>query len=347
MYSEAVANVVYALALLKVERRELCRTFYTAWSEACQAKLPVFKPQELAISIYALGQLDLEPTEPGDYFFVKWSEACTEQFSLFEPRHLSNAVYGLAQLKMGAHLFGGNFFLRWSEACVEKLSLFDSQHLANALYGLAAQGVHGLSLCDNFFQGIISACFAQLDTFNCQAMCNTLYSLALLESVSAKTNSLELVGALFSRVLPLLQTLQEVHQVVMASVWFGTLMPRSLLRRFDREARAVNRVSQLEQRVANAIACEHMCSHWIEPLLTTVDIFIEQTNTIVQVDGPHHFMRDGQRDASTNFVTQLLVHLGYTVIRVDYREVGRRSDSELREMMSALLKGENKPARRF
>ena len=66
----------------------------------------------------------------------------------------------------------------------------------------------------------------------------------------------------------------------------------------------------------------HTNERWCERAERRIDIAIEGAGAPValEVDGPSHFLQDGQQDGSTRLRDRMLAAHGWRVVVVDYRE---------------------------
>jgi very-short-patch-repair endonuclease len=96
-----------------------------------------------------------------------------------------------------------------------------------------------------------------------------------------------------------------------------------------------NIISQTEKSVMASlkkINNKFTPSTFIPEIASVVDFYDSSTKTILQFDGPSHFLSNGEVNGSTRFQTRILEESGYTVFRLSYQDWDRKGEQVLEKL---------------
>ena len=168
----------------------------------------------------------------------------------------------------------------------------------------------------------------KLAQFRPQELSNTLYALVML-NLSIDPAFLSHIQQLNASLLPLegLRQLYVCNQLIQG---LQINLPHNTLERLTEDAKAKNSTSKLEAGTGPLIekALEEgqtlEASSWIETSATFVDFFVPEAKLVIQVDGPSHFLSNGQPNGSTALQNRLFEKTGYKVVRLHHKELDKK-----------------------
>lgn len=222
---------------------------------------------------------------------------------------------------------------------MEKLTTFSAKDLSLLVYSLGRLELVDANLfCTDFFHCLIAECHSRTDHYDTKDLQKVLHAFTVLDFLGLKSDCWDLAKTLAARAILFCK---GYHAAVKASSWFSfdIAVGEINVASYELEARAENVVSNLERSCADALSELSLSSVWIPELMTIVDMYVPHLNTIIQVDGPSHFRRNGQLNAKSRLMTVLLERLEFKVLRVGYRDIQACNNSleELRSMLQRLL----------
>jgi hypothetical protein len=323
---QGLSNTLYACGELELLPPPVwLRCFW----QVSQAALPQFNSQECSNTFYACGQLALVP--PSDWLLRYW-RASEAALTHFNPQNFSNTLYACGQLKLTPPSDWLRCFWQTSQAALPK---YNQQDFANTLY---ACGQLALLPPPGWTRNYWAACKASLEHFNGQDCSNILLSVAILSLWDC-----HVLHELWQKLNLAVQSAETGERSLLACQLFQLhlvaaaerpgLLPApspEVLEYVRREWREQQQASlrtgssALHEAVSACLTAqdvEHVKERWCERSELTIDIAIERaTHRIaLEVDGPYHFLLNGQPDGSTRLRNRCLAAHGWLVVVVDYR----------------------------
>jgi hypothetical protein len=315
------SNTLYACAQLGLTPpREWQRLL---WLSSI-AELEHFTPQGLSNTLWACGQLAMVP--PSEWLLRYWrvSEMALPHFN---SQALSNTLYACCQLALTPP---SDWRLCYWQASQAALPQFKQQELSNTLY---ACGQLALAPPIDWMQQFWAACNKSVQQFNGQACANMLLAVAMLSLWD-----LPVLHALWQKLNLAVQTVGSAERALCAHQLYqlykiadkeqpGLLAAPSpevleYARRKWRNAHET-RTSALHEEVSaclTAMKTAHAKERWCERSERAIDIAIETgTHGIaLEVDGPSHYLLNGEPNGPTLLRNRSLAAHGWRVVTVKY-----------------------------
>ena len=179
----------------------------------------------------------------------------------------------------------------------------------------------------------------KLGQFNSQELSNTVYALGQLGIDVQEDWIHEIKNAILSKKDSFLR--EEKHQLFLFSKFQEmsgkpSFLTKEILARWMEEFQSYvtthNQTSASEKAVGKGLTklnAKFEASRFIPEIGAVVDFYNAGTRTILQFDGPTHFLSDGSPNGSTAFQTRLLKQFGYRVLRLSYKDWDARGEKAL------------------
>ncbi|KJV70158.1 RAP domain protein, partial [Orientia tsutsugamushi str. TA763] len=295
-----------------------------------------FNSQNLANSLLALGWLGIQPQ---DTFIQAWIHHATKSIEKFNTQDLANSLWALGRLGIQPQ---DTFIQAWIHYATKSIEKFNTQGLANSIWALGRLDIHP---SDSFIQAWIHHATKSIEKFNTQELANSIYGILVLnvlydtkikvpqQFISAVNKNIELFD----------ENNEIISQILKAHYYFGkqgigilTSQNRQLLEKKFKTKLTPCHTSDLQLnvlKVVKKVLVQHhvKSEHYIKQITCSVDIFIKEKNTVIQVDGPCHFDDNNAPNISTKLNTKLLQSYGYIVYRIPYwvwNELRTNTDKE-------------------
>jgi hypothetical protein len=326
-----LSNTLYACG--KLSTKPPADWLQQFW-QASGPLLRQFTPQNLSNTLHACALLGEVP--PDDWLRRFW-QASADQLAHFNPQGLSNTLYACGKLSTKPP---ADWLQQFWQVSGPLLAHFKPQGLSNTLY---ACGKLSTKPPDDWLRRFWQASAAKLGEFNTQALCNTLYGLAVLElwdsplmqelwqQLQIRALAPRLGAALLDadERLDLLQ-LYQVHQVAaverpgMLTVSDPALLETARVARREDRSRD-KRTSAFQKSVSECLSVmdvAHDLEHWCKRSEHSIDIAIvtDALRIALEVDGPFHFLDNGQPNGPTRLRDWFLTAHGWRVVVVPYHE---------------------------
>ncbi|MCE3254897.1 MAG: repeat-containing protein 04 [Rickettsiaceae bacterium] len=289
-------------------------------------KIEEFSPQELAIILQALPKLGVEPSR---IFLGIWESATIKKISEFSPQDLVDIIHGFSTLAIEP---SSEFIEAFEAEFIKKIEEFSFQELAVITHGFAKLGIKPSS---EFIKGLENRIIKKNEKFNLRYLTSLIHTFAILKvmdcAISEDCTNI-LIASLNGKSLnPINQ-----HQLFLASKIFPTY-PQ--LEKMGRVAISPeNKESSLQKSVCRALKrklgkCikikeEEICEALRSPIDITLNFSAltgEPKTLLVQVDGPHHYVKNpaGDEHLNGNSLLQnaILEQAGLEYIRIPYKDV--------------------------
>ncbi|KJV69903.1 RAP domain protein, partial [Orientia tsutsugamushi str. TA763] len=171
-----------------------------------------------------------------------------------------------------------------------------------------------------------------IDEFNTQDLANSIYGILILNVLcDSKIKVPQLfIDAVNKNIELLDENNENISQILKAHYYFSkqgvgilTSQNRQLLEKKFKTKLIPYHTSNLQLnvlKVVKKVLAPHTVKseHYIKQITSSVDIFIKDQNTVIQVDGPCHFDNNNVPNILTRLNTQLLKSYGYIVHRIPY-----------------------------
>ncbi len=322
--AQGFSNTILACSELRIQPPDDWMEHF--WKASADA-LGQFLPQGLANTLYACGQLGVAPP---DWWMQCFWDASAAALGQFTAQGLSNTLYACGQMGIVPPDAWREQFWNASLPAMERSN---AQDFANTLY---ACGQVGIVPPPDWMKQFWEASAALLDRFNEQDCSNILYAVALLSLWECPV-----LNALWQRLLVELASssvakdralyqLFHVHLVMDAERPGLLVTPSAALLEAARQAwrqsakAQIATSSDLHESVSACVtimSIAHTNEHWCERCEHSIDIaLLDRTPPIaLEVDGPTHFLQNGQPDGPTRMRDRLLKAHGWRVAVVDGR----------------------------
>ena len=233
-----------------------------------------------------------------------WINEAQIELHALHPRDLSAGVWALARLDGRVD---EDFQTRWVSAARDRLRYFRAQDLTLSLWSLMVLHAAGAGWSSGECRGWMVDAIAEANRMASQEdlPLEDLRQLAVIYEYGARILNL---GAL-EKGPPLERQLQDAESVLKAEP---------------------TRTSNFQTNVYNVVKsvvgkrCPPTAEPWTKETFTRVDIALESRRVIIQVDGPHHYVRQRNGTRSLRPSDMLLNAVwrahGWHVVRVDHKK---------------------------
>jgi very-short-patch-repair endonuclease len=324
---QEIANLMWASATSGVSPDA---ALIQAMSSAAVSKSKDFNPQNIANLMWAFATSGVSPDAA---LIQAMSSAAVSKSKDFNPQNIANLVWAFATSGVSPDVA---VVQAMSSAAVSKSKDFDAQAIANLMWAFATAGV---SPDVAVVQAMSSAAVSKSKDFKPQAIANLMWAFAtagvspdaalvraMLEKLSA--DALDPEGRM------------QLHQYFLFNSLSAQPSDVSSLSIFAAECKEVfvayssssTHTSKLQKDVARAlrrlVSEEVLEEQVLEDSGFSVDARLAGTRVVVEVDGPHHYLRGATAEArqgrvldgSTRFKHRTLTQLGWTVVQVPHFE---------------------------
>ncbi|KJV50952.1 putative repeat protein [Orientia tsutsugamushi str. Gilliam] len=275
--ARGLATILYQFAKLNYV---IGSEFIEAWTNQAINLMDEFSSQGLTNSLWGFGRLKIQPQAS---FIEAWTNQAINLMDEFNSQDLSNSLWGLGWLEIQPQ---ASFIEAWTNQATKTIGKFNHQELANSIYGILTLNV----------------------------LCNSKIKVPQL-FISAVNQNIELFD----------ENIEDIGQILKAHYYFGkqgvgilTSQNRQLLEKKFKTKLTPYHTSNLHLnvlKVVKKVLAQHTVKseHYIKQITSSVDIFIKEKNTVIQVDGPYHFDDNNALNFSTRLNTELLKSYGYIV----------------------------------
>merc|ERR1712003_299870 len=275
----------------------------------------------------------------------RFEEEIDRKLGDFNSQDIANSIWAFATL---GHKPSVGVLKRFEEEIDRKLSDFNSQHISNVLLGFASLDyvptVRKPALLSKMEGRVADMSHSMPE----QHIANSSWSLAVLdrgrsdrEYVQALASAVQRVFASDPRNFPE----SAWTQIWQADRWLASRegSPRLLtaeslayaenvLKRFMAATAKTSKLQKDVAKVLQSMGVAHTVEHPLLDGLVSVDIYIEASNTIVEVDGPSHYATDdlSRPLGHTVFRNRLHQVSGFNVVVVPYWKWRKLTDQSSR-----------------
>ncbi|WP_371253486.1 RAP domain-containing protein [Orientia tsutsugamushi] len=318
--TQNLANSIWAFGRLEIHPSD---QFIQAWIHHATKTIDNFNTQGLANSILAFGRLKIHPS---DQFIQAWIHHATKTIDNFNTQGLANSILALGQLEIHP---SDQFIQAWIHHATKTIDNFNTQNLANSIWALGQLEIHP---SDQFIQAWIHHATKTIDNFNTQNLANSIYGIFTLNVLCNSKIKLpqQFISAVNQNIELFDENIEYIGQILKAHYYFGkqgvgilTSQNRQLLEKKFKTKLTPCHTSNLQLnvlKVVKKVLAQHTVKseYHIKQITSSVDIFIKEKNTVIQVDGPSHFDDNDAPNFSTRLNTELLKSYGYIVHRIPY-----------------------------
>ncbi|SPR06737.1 RNA-binding protein [Orientia tsutsugamushi] len=318
--TQNLANSIWAFGRLEIHPSD---QFIQAWIHHATKTIDNFNTQGLANSIWAFGRLEIHPS---DQFIQAWIHHATKTIDNFNTQGLANSILALGQLEIHPSY---QFINAWIHHATKTIDNFNTQNLANSIWAFGQLEIHP---SDQFIQAWIHHATKTIDNFSLQELANSIYGIFTLNVLCNSKIKVpqQFISAVNQNIELFDENIEDIGQILKAHYYFGkqgvgilTSQNRQLLEKKFKTKLTPCHTSNLQLnvlKVVKKVLAQHTVKseYHIKQITSSVDIFIKEKNTVIQVDGPSHFDDNNAPNFSTRLNTELLKSYGYIVHRIPY-----------------------------
>ncbi|KJV79759.1 RAP domain protein [Orientia tsutsugamushi str. UT76] len=201
--------------------------------------------------------------------------------------------------------------------------------MANSLWALGRLEIQPQ---DTFIKAWIDHATKNIEKFNPQGLANSIYGIFILNVLCDSKIKVpqQFISAVNQNIELFDENIEDISQILKAHYYFGkqgvgilTSQNRQLLEKKLKTNLTPCHISNLQLnvlKVVKKVLAQYnvKSEHYIKQITSSVDIFIKEKNTVLQVDGPCHFDNNNVPNISTKLNTELLKSYGYIVHRIPY-----------------------------
>lgn len=296
---------------------------------------PDYKEKVISIAVSHPSTAKNQLTWTSNWFFQT-----TSFLEKFNARSLGAAIHGLSYLRVKPEK-------KWAEAFLaqayQELPSFKNEPKGCSIILLSLASLRILP-SKKLIGHLLDAALSKNGGLNPQEVSNVLYALALLDYVpEGKLTDLKTLVEGFSNKLKpeakhqiflFHQHLKQKHASFLTDKVLTSWTPQ--IEEFIING---NKVSQAEKSVCDTlkkVKSSFEQSVYIPEIASMIDFYDKNTKTIIQFDGPFHFLSDGSYDGSSVFQDRLLREFGYNVKRLSYKKWQDSKDKQA--LLKSLLK---------
>ncbi|WP_231965872.1 RAP domain-containing protein [Orientia tsutsugamushi] len=313
--ARGLATILYQFAKLNYV---IGSEFIEAWTNQAINLMDEFSSQGLTNSIWGFGRLKIQPQAS---FIDAWTNQATKTIDQFNHQNLSNSIWGLGWLEIHPQ---ASFIDAWTNQATKTIDQFNHQNLSNSLWALGRLEIHPQA---SFIEAWIHHATKIIDKFNHQELANSIYGILTLNVLcNSKIKVPQLFISAVNQNIELFdENIEDIGQILKAHYYFGkqgvgilTSQNRQLLEKKFKNKLTPCHTSNLQLnvlKVVKKVLAQHTVKseYYIKQITSSVDIFIKEKNTVIQVDGPYHFDDNNALNFSTRLNTELLKSYGYIV----------------------------------
>ncbi len=280
--------------------------------------------KEISQCLYGLGKLK--------FFDQEFLDLITQRFldcsGPIETADIANLIFGVHKFEY----YNQRFLDKFATNATEKINEFDSQDISKILLGIAKIGYHNQVLLGS----LIGKTNEFIIKFDEQSLSNSAFALTMILKINNPDdpeNIKDLIVELAQKIdYDQVETIEGKHQLI--KVYYALDEGRreglrDLEKKIDNvwnkeieeNAKDTATISSIQTKMAlytSKLVRDIQEEYYIKELGTGVDIYLSSINTVIQVDGPHHFHAPDRLDynAATNFNSARIEELGYNLLRV-------------------------------
>ncbi|WP_371219714.1 RAP domain-containing protein [Orientia tsutsugamushi] len=328
--SQGLGNSLWAFGRLEIKPQA---PFIEAWIHHSIKTIDKFNPQELTNSIWAFGLLEIHPS---DQFIKAWIHHATKTIDKFNSQNLANSLWAFGRLEIKPQ---APFIEAWIHHSIKTIDKFNPQELANSIWAFGLLEIHP---SDQFIEAWIHHATKSIDNFNLQGLANSIYGIFILNVLCNSKIKVpqQFISAVNKNIELFDENIEGISQILKAHYYFGkqgvgilTSQNRQLLEKKFKTKLTPCHTSNFQLnvlKVVKKVLAQHTVKseYYIKQITSSVDIFIKEKNTVIQVDGPSHFDDNNAPNFSTRLNTELLKSYGYIVHRIPYWAWDKLTDKE-------------------
>ena len=249
-------------------------------------------------------------------------------------RALVNALFAFSEMNHRDQLFVSRVIQALRHQ-LSNMSCVEAKHLSTLAISASRLRVGD----ESFYDDLLAKIYLNIEKFDCeQSICNTLFALATaLGSGDFKDSSgwfVPVTNALIHR-LSRDVTVEGVRQLQILSlalklknIKLDDLRSDEMLKKVDSVNTFASNAPSLEQsssvhrevsKLLTVLGLEHRNEATVGPF--SLDIYVPDSNVVVEIDGPHHFFRESSTRTSSSVLKHLILEsIGYRVMHVPFHE---------------------------
>ncbi len=218
-----------------------------------------------------------------------------------------------------------------------KIDSFEPQELSYTAWALAKLGIRDKVLLSK----LISAAKKKTPELDRQGQANLLWGLTLLENIER-----ELFQGILSRIKFTELNKEEKYQIYEVYFYMQTvnkdmldIFPEKLkedISEYENNyCHQPDMISEFQYKVSQALGVNHEQEYYIG--LFPVDIAFPEQRLVIECDGPHHYLSNGEQKLKYIFKDKILAALGWQVVRIKKEDWDKSSDYERKFFLQSIL----------
>ena len=266
------------------------------------------------------------------------------KINLVNSQGISNILNSLSKMniKWTDFDFNNNLQNNLIRSVEHNVNHFNPQEIANTLLALYQLGLKWTNFNDNLQNNLIGSVEDNVNQFNPQNIANTLLALVkmkvsinelcilkLLRIININFNnivndeSISQIGQVLTRILLTSYGINLSNEV---NILINEIKSKKNKVNLEiTESHLQNDVFRILKKLNKDIEMEYKCGIWD---CITVDIYIKNSNTVIEVNGPNHFDFKNEYNLKTLRKKELLIELGFNYIDISYKEWNSLNNDE-------------------
>jgi len=337
--AQALSNTILSLAKLQ-ERNMLSMhkhntsTWLAKWLNVSQSQLKDFTPQNLNNSIWGLvifseQKLLSDKHKATSQWLRQWLQQAGQNVHRFNEQDFTNSITSLEQLNdrkllRNNHEEVFSWLEQWMHASHQKLAYFKSRHLVNSTGSLANFGKQpSTQWLKELHKRINTICHSMKN----RDIIYIAYSLTKLEAATSDPNQKRHLGDIIQE----LTQNTDIHKLEdnahkQQARWIlyyhdnpaWQHVPQANCR--ESKSSLEDKVTRTLKRISRKLGESPRYHFYIKELDTTVDIAFPGSKSIIEIDGPCHFVHTHARYQNPKDMLKdaLLQKAGWKVIRISH-----------------------------
>jgi hypothetical protein len=332
--SQGISNILNSLSKMNIKWTDFNNDLQNNLIESVEHNVNQFNHQEIANTLLALYQLGLKWTNFNNDLQNNLIESVEYNINQFNDQSIANTLLALYQLGLKWTNFNNDLQNNLIGSVEHNVNKFIPQGIANTLLALYQLGLKWTNFNNDLQNNLIGSVEHNVNKFNPQGIANTL--LALVE-MRVSINELcilkllKIININFNDIVNdeiILQIGQVLTRILLTNYRInlsdeGKVIVNQIKGKNDkvnleiRESDLQNDVFRILKKLDKDIEMEYKCGIWA---CISVDIYIKNSNTVIEVNGPHHFDFKNEYNLKTLRKRELLIELGFNYIDISYKE---------------------------
>ena len=271
--------------------------------------------------------------EASHCFVTIVNDALNDNNNNFDGKNLSMLFVGAKKYNIKYNNWKNNKSTIF-QILISKINLVNSQGISNILNSLSKMNIKWTDFNNDLQNNLLTSVEHNVNQFNPQNIANTLLALVkmkvsinelcilkLLRIININFNnivndeSISQIGQVLTRILLTSYGINLSNEV---NILINEIKSKkNKVNLGITESNFQNDVFRILKKLDKDIEMEYKCGIWD---CITVDIYIKNSNTVIEVNGPNHFDFKNEYNLKTLRKIELLIELGFNYIDISYNE---------------------------